>query len=110
MRFQCPHCQQATFGVKDKLLAGKWVVLHCPSCGRRSCTNPYLLAVLYFFYIWDVVLFGYLAFVKYQVGDPGMAALYAGVMVVGALILEFIAVFIPLLRMTSPPQGNDRQR
>lgn len=99
MHFECPHCQQATFGAKDKFLAGKWAVLNCSACGRRSCANPILLAVLYFFYVWDVVLFGYLAYVKFQVGETTMAWIYVAVMAAGWLILEFFSLYIPLSRM-----------
>jgi len=48
MKFNCPHCQRPTFGLKDKLLAGKWIDLHCRECGGRSCNQPVFLALLYF--------------------------------------------------------------
>lgn len=99
MKFECPHCKQQSLSLKDKLLAGKWATITCRACGGRSCAQPILLAVLFFFYIWDVVLFGYVAFVKYQVGDATTAAVYAAVMVIGWLVLEAIGLYIPLARM-----------
>ena len=88
-----------------KYLAGKWATVTCPSCGERSCASPYVLAVLYIFYIWDVLLFGYVAFVKYQVDKPGMAAVFATVMVVGWLILDFFSLYVPLARMKKRTAG-----
>ncbi len=99
MKFECPHCHEKTFTLKDKLLAGKWAAITCKACGGRSCAQPVVLAVLYFLYVWDVVLFGYVAYVKFQVGQPTVAMIYVGVLVVGWLILEFFGLYIPLARM-----------
>lgn len=90
--FECPHCNHSTVTLKQKLLAGKWVDIICLACGRRSCVYPALLAVLYFFYTWDVMLFGYLTVHE-------MSVLYLGVMMGGWLLLELFSLSLPLVRM-----------
>jgi len=101
--FECPHCKQPTLTFKQKLLAGKWVDVICPSCGGRSCTYPALLVVLYFCYTWDVMLFGYLTVHEASV-------LYLGVMIGGWLILELFGLSLPLARMkpklSAPHSGS----
>ncbi len=92
--FECPHCNQATLTFKHKLLAGKWVDVICPVCGRRSCAYPALLVVLYFFYTWDLMLFGYLTVHEKSV-------LYLCVMIGGWLLLELFGITLPLARMKS---------
>jgi hypothetical protein len=96
----CPHCKAKTFTWWDKFRAGKWMMLYCPSCGGRVCAHPLLLAALYFFYVWDVVLFGYLAYLV----SPWYLAVMAG----GWLILEFFTLYVPLsaLRAKSSTAGS----
>jgi len=84
----CPHCEQKTFGWWDKYLLGKWVLLNCRQCKGRVSAQPIVLAVLYFLYVWDVVLFGYLAYLD--------SLWYLLVMVVGFLILDYFSVYVPL--------------
>jgi len=92
LMFECPHCHQPTLTFKQKLLAGKWVDVICPSCGGRSCAYPALLVILYFFYTWDVMLFGYLTVHEESV-------LYLSVMIGGWLLLELFGITLPLARM-----------
>ncbi len=99
MKFSCPHCQAPVFGVKDKLLASKWKDLTCPRCGGRSCDQPILLALLYFALVWNFLLFGYLAYIEYQLDAPDMSLLYGVVVVAGWLALEAVGLYIPLSRM-----------
>ncbi len=102
-KFECPHCNQPTVTFKQKLLAGKWSDVICEKCSGRSCIYPALLVVLYFFYTWDVVLFGYLTVYEKSV-------LYLGVMLGGWVLLELFALSLPLVRMkpklNSPDSGN----
>lgn len=84
----CPHCEQKTFGWWDKYLLGKWALLHCRECGGRVSAQPIVLAALYFLYMWDVVLFGYLAYLD--------SLWYLLVMAVGFLILDYFSVYVPL--------------
>lgn len=90
----CPHCQQKTFNWWDKYRAGKWALLYCPQCGGRVCAHPWLLAALYFFYVWDVVLFGYLAYLD--------SLWYLAVLAAGWLILDYFSVYVPLSPLRSP--------
>lgn len=90
--YPCPHCKIESISLRQKFLAGKWIDIICPNCGGRSCIYPVLLAVLYFFYIWDVMLFGYLAVLEESV-------FYAGIMISGWLVLELCSLYLPLAAM-----------
>lgn len=92
MRFTCPHCQQPTISLKQKYIAGKWLEIYCPACGGRICAQPIILAVLSFFYTWDVMLFGYVAVAK-------QSWLYLGVLLGGWLLLDLLNLGCPLSRM-----------
>jgi hypothetical protein len=84
----CPHCGEKTFSWWDKYLSGKWAMLHCSQCGGRVCAQPIVLTLMYFFYVWDVVLFGYLAYLD--------SLVYLLVMVVIWLILDYFSLYVPL--------------
>lgn len=105
LKFKCPHCQQSSITFKQMWLAGKWVDVICANCGGRSCVYPALLVVIYFFYTWDVVLFGYLTVYNESV-------LYLGIMFGGWVVLELFSLTLPLVRMKSkspaPDSGNTR--
>lgn len=90
----CPHCEENTFSWWDKYKAGKWKLLHCQKCNGRVCAQPIVLALLYFFYIWDVLLFGFLAYID--------SLWYLLVMVVGFLILDYFSVYVPLSPLRTP--------
>lgn len=97
---KCPHCQAKTFTWWDKYLAGKWAILYCPECGGRVCAQPLVMAAIYFFYMWDVVLFGYLAY---------LASLwYLAVMLGGWLILDYFSIYIPLAALRAKPSSSDQ--
>jgi hypothetical protein len=102
----CPHCKQKTFTWWDKYRAGKWALLRCGQCGGRACAQPIVLAAIYFLYVWDVMLFGYLAYLD--------SLWYLLAMVVGWLILDYFTWYIPLsaLRMKKPDgvSGNAKNR
>jgi len=84
----CPHCGAKTFSWWDKYLVGKWALLHCSECAGRVCAQPIVLSALYFLYVWDVMLFGYLAYLD--------SLWYLLVMLVGWLILDYFSVYVPL--------------
>jgi len=77
------------------------MLLKCPECGGRACAQPIVLGALYFLYIWDVMLFGYLAYLD--------SLWYLAVMVVGWLILDYFALYVPLspLRAKPDPSGQN---
>jgi hypothetical protein len=88
----CPHCNQATIKFGQKIKAGKWQDIYCDECGGRSCTQPIVLAIMYFLYVWDITFFTFMAVYE-------ESFVYVGVMVVLALLLEFFIYYIPLSRM-----------
>lgn len=90
--YECPHCKKLTIPLGKKYLAGKWANIHCAQCGGRSCAQPVLMAVLYFLYVWDVMLFGTVAFEK-------QSLFFVGVMVSGWLTLDWFNLYIPLVAM-----------
>ncbi len=103
----CPHCQAKTFTWWDKYRSGKWLLLNCPECGGRACAQPIVLGALYFLYVWDVMLFGYLAYLD--------SLWYLAVMVTGWLILDYFALYVPLAPLRAkkgssshnPPKENE---
>lgn len=97
----CPHCKQKTFTWWDKYRAGKWILLHCSQCSGRACAQPAVLAAIYFLYVWDVVLFGYLAYLD--------SLWYLLVMMVGWLILDYFTWYIPLSAL-GVKKPNDTSR
>lgn len=94
----CPHCGQKTFSWWDKYRASKWAMLSCSSCGGRVCAQPIVLAVMYFLYVWDVVLFGFLAYLD--------TLWYLAVMAVVWLILDYFSLYIPLTALRAKPSGT----
>lgn len=95
----CPHCNARTFTWWDKYRAGKWAILYCPECGGRVCALPLLMAALYFFYMWDVVLFGYLAYLD--------SLWYLAVMLGGWIILDYFSIYIPLAALKPKKSSSD---
>ena len=88
-KLPCPSCRAPAFGWWDKYLAAKWKILTCPHCGARVCSQPLLLAFYYLLSLWDVLLFGYVAYLK---SDP----FYLGVMAAGWLLLDAFSLYLPL--------------
>lgn len=84
----CPHCNNKTFTWWDKYRTGKWFVLQCPQCQGRVCAQPIVLSLLYFLYVWDLMLFGYLGFI-----DTPWYWLW---MVVIWVILDYFSLYVPL--------------
>ena len=99
MNFACPHCENTVFGVRSKLLASLWGVVRCPQCGKPSCAQPLVLGGLYFLLVWDLLLFGYVAFVNFKTDYPSTGYIYLAVMTAGVAILGFFAAYVPLVRM-----------
>jgi hypothetical protein len=92
MKFPCPHCKNPTISIGKKYLAGKWLDVYCDECGGRSCSQPIILAVFYFLYVWDVMLFGYVAILK-------QSWFYLMVLIVGWIILDLFNFSVPLVAM-----------
>lgn len=95
---QCPHCGEKTFSWWDKYRAGKWAMLYCSHCGGRVCAQPIIMALLYFFYMWDVILFGYLAYLD--------SLNYLLVLLAGWLILDSFSIYVPLTALRAVEGGG----
>ena len=94
----CPHCREKTFSWWDKYKTGKWSLLYCTHCGGRVCAQPIVLSVLYFLYVWDLMLFGYLAYLD--------SLWYLLVMVVIWLILDYLSLYVPLTALRTRPRDS----
>jgi hypothetical protein len=90
--YTCPHCNKPTISLGKKYLAGKWANISCNECSGRSCQSPVIMVAMYFLYIWNVMLFGTVAFEK-------QSLLYVGVLLAIWLVLDWFTLYIPLLRM-----------
>lgn len=88
----CPHCNQAHITGKQRLLGTLWMDMYCSSCGGRSALNHIGLAILYFIWVWDVAFFGFMAVVEESWN-------YFAAMIVGWVLLQFFALYLPLLRL-----------
>ncbi len=98
----CPHCKANTFTWLDKYRTGKWMLLNCPECGGRVCAQPIVLAALTFLYVWDLMLFGYLAYLD--------TLWYLAALLTGWLILDYFGLYIPLTALrtnTKTPDQNE---
>ena len=97
---ECPQCQEKTITTKEKLRAGKWATIFCPSCGARMCANPIVMALMYFILTWNLMFFGYMAIRESSVA-------YGLAMIVGWAIMELFIYYIPLNRMRAANPNND---
>ena len=99
-KIECPQCGEQTISIKQKLKAGKWATIYCPDCGARMCSNPIVLALLYFVLTWNILFFGYLAVHESSIN-------YAITMLAGWAIIEFFMFYIPLNRMRALKPDNN---
>ena len=97
---ECPQCSENTITPAQKFKAGKWSTIFCPSCGARMCTNPIVLALLYFVLTWNLLFFGYMAVRESSIS-------YAVMMIAGWALIEFFIYYIPLSRMRALKPNND---
>ena len=102
---QCPHCKGPVISWWEKYKAAKWALVRCPECDGLSCSYPYLLVIYTMLYVWDVLLFGTLAYIDKNIW-------YVVALVVFWGILDYFSVYLPLSAMkrkTSAQQspGNE---
>ena len=95
----CPHCKQATISWWQKYIAAKWVLIKCSACAGTACSNPYILVFYTMLYVWDVLLFGYVAYFKSDMT-------FILIMIVGWLILDYFSLFLPLSAMKRSAQPS----
>ena len=93
LMYKCPHCEAPSIPLKSKYWAGQWGTIHCKNCMARLCVYPWLLAGLYFFYVWNVVWwFGMYHFTNNYY--------YLAVLILGWIVLDLINLaFLPLALM-----------
>ena len=87
----CPHCKEPAISWWDKYKAAKWSLITCSKCHGVSCSYPYLLVFYTMLYVWDVLLFGVLAYIQ--------SAWYLLVLVVLWVILDYFSLYLPLSAM-----------
>ncbi|MCG6968838.1 MAG: hypothetical protein PVF34_03125 [Gammaproteobacteria bacterium] len=90
----CPHCKKPTISWWQKYKAAKWALIYCRECHGKSCSYPYVLVAYTMLYVWDLMLFGALAYLDQN-------AWYILVMVVFWVILDIFSVYLPLSPMKS---------
>ena len=105
MSLACPHCKEESITWWQKYKAAKWALVRCSKCDRVSCAYPYLLVLYTMLYVWDVLLFGALAYIDNN-------AWYLLALVVFWLILDYFSLYLPLSAMKandkpSEPQAQD---
>lgn len=99
---ECPHCQQKTFSWWDGYRAGKWAIITCKQCGERACAQPVVMIGIYFLYMWDVMLFGYLTYLE--------SLWFLPVLLVGWFILDYFSLYIPLASLKKKRVSSDAEK
>lgn len=99
---QCPHCGKETLTTLQRFKASHWANVTCSACSGRAGMQPILLAVLYFAHTWNVFFFGFMAIYD-------KSAYYFATMVIGWLLLEFFALYIPFVRLRPKSSQGTKQ-
>jgi hypothetical protein len=55
--YRCPRCKTLSIPFKDKHKTGMWGNIYCGHCKAKLCAYPWLLALIWVFYIWGAVWF-----------------------------------------------------
>ena len=95
----CPHCKHPTLSWWQKYRAAKWFYVYCPRCGGKSCSRPFILVAYTMLYVWDVMLFGYLAYLDKNLG-------YLITLIVIWIVLDLFSLYLPLGAMRSTAVNN----
>jgi len=98
-KIECPSCSKETITLKQKLLANKWVDIHCSECGARFCAQPIALALMSFILTWNFIYFGYLT-VKEQ------SLIWGVSLFVGWTLIELFMYYIPLCKLRAKPSAD----
>jgi len=89
---KCPHCERNSLSWWEKYKAAKWLILFCPECGGRFCSNPYILVFYSTTYVWLALWFLFWA-IHYN------NWLYLLWIALGWVILDGFALYLPLCKM-----------
>ncbi len=97
----CPHCNEQTISWWQKYKAAKWALIYCDKCGKRSCSQPFILVFYTMLYTWDVMLFGYL----YYLTKNGW---YLLTLFIIWIILDIFSIYLPIsaMKSKSAPPGT----
>lgn len=100
--YKCPYCKTLSIPFRDKHKTGLWGDIFCANCKAKLCAWPYLLALIWIAYTWDVVWF---AGLFYFTGN----ALDFVYMVLVLLLVDALTVsYMPLAVMRQPAARDDR--
>ena len=97
--FPCPHCTKPAISWQQKYKAAKWAIVYCKECGGKSCSYPYLLVAYTMLYVWDLMLFGALAYLDQNLW-------YLLVMALFWVLLDVFSLYLPLSAMKNPSKSN----
>ena len=100
----CPRCKEETITWWQKYKAAKWALIDCPKCGARICSHPFILVAYTMLYVWDLMLFGTLYYLKRDIS-------FLIALVVFWIILDIFSLYLPISAMkrkdASPPDKSD---
>lgn len=100
--YKCPRCKTDSITLKEKYKTGIWGDITCPHCKSRLCASPWLLALIWVAYAWDVAWFSSL---YYYTRNP-MDFVY---MVLVWLIIDALNVtYMPLAILKASPRNESK--
>jgi hypothetical protein len=102
--YKCPRCKTRSISFKDKYKTGIWGEICCPNCKAKLCAWPWLLALIWVAYAWDVAWFSGLFYYTRNPMD------FAYMIIVWLLIDAVNVSYMPLAVMTQParqPENKD---
>ena len=96
--YKCPYCKTQSITFKDKYKTAIWGEIYCSNCKAKICASPWLLALIWVAYFWDVAWFSGLF---YYTRNP-LDFVY---MVLVWLAIDAINVtYMPLAVLKAPPK------
>ena len=98
-KLPCPYCKEETITWWQKYKVAKWALIDCSGCGRRICSQPFICVIYTMLYVWDVMLFGTLYYLKGEIA-------YLIALVVFWVILDIFSLYLPInamKRKDAPP-------
>lgn len=63
--------------------------VYCQQCQGKICSSPFVLVAYTMLYVWDLMLFGYLAYLDRN-------AWYLLALVIGWIILDIFSLYLPI--------------
>ncbi len=98
--FKCPHCHEETLSLKDKYRMGMWFTAYCANCNSRLAAFPWILMLIHFLYVWNVIWFVALVYFN----DGYIYLLY---MVIVWGVLDLLNVYyVPLVKLKAKKESG----